>query len=165
MEYSSSKVYLFPGRHSLGHIHPDSADKILRAAFTELGIEGATHSFCRTSLTQMHRSGGQLLVIQKISGHKTKATLQKYLEVLDEDLEEAISKLKFWRLTTTHRSAQTTSNLELQLMNSSTTTRLEDYFEFLSPDDIRIKGHRIGMRLTQTQFSRDEINFLLLLCL
>ncbi len=30
-------------------------------------------------------------------------------------------------------------------MNSSTTTRLEDYFEFLSPDDIRIKGHRIGI--------------------
>ena len=31
------------------------------------------------------------------------------------------------------------------LMNSSTTTRLEDYFEFLSDDDIRIKGHRIGI--------------------
>lgn len=23
--------------------------------------------------------------------------------------------------------------------------QLEDYFEFLSPDDIRIKGHRIGI--------------------
>lgn len=45
-DYSSSKVYLFPGRHGLGHIHPDSADKILRAAFIDLGIEGAsTHSF------------------------------------------------------------------------------------------------------------------------
>lgn len=30
-------------------------------------------------------------------------------------------------------------------MNSSTKTRLEDYFEFLSDDDIRIKGHRIGI--------------------
>jgi uncharacterized protein (DUF433 family) len=29
-------------------------------------------------------------------------------------------------------------------MNSATTV-LEDYFEFLSPDDIRIKGHRIGI--------------------
>jgi hypothetical protein len=37
------------------YIHSDSADKILRAAFQELGIEGAsTHSFCRTCLTQMH---------------------------------------------------------------------------------------------------------------
>ena len=31
------------------------------------------------------------------------------------------------------------------LMNSSTTTRLEDYFEFLSDDDILIKGYRIGI--------------------
>ncbi len=23
---------------------------------------------------------------------------------------------------------------------------LEDYFDFLSPDDIRIKGHRIGIQ-------------------
>ena len=29
-------------------------------------------------------------------------------------------------------------------MNSATTV-LEDYFEFLAPDDIRIKGHRIGI--------------------
>lgn len=94
--YSSTKVYLFPGRHGLGHIHPDSADKILRTAFIELGIEGAsTHSFRRTCLTQMHRSGVPLKVIQKISGHKTLSALQKYLEVLDEDLESAISTLKF----------------------------------------------------------------------
>lgn len=41
------------------------------------------------------RSGVPLKVIQKISGHKTKSSLQKYLEVLDEDLEAAISTLKF----------------------------------------------------------------------
>ena len=39
----------------------------------------------------MHRSGVPLKVIQKISGHKTLSALQKYLEVLDEDLESAIS--------------------------------------------------------------------------
>ena len=94
--YESSKVYLLPGRHGREHIHPDSADKILRAAFISLGIEGAsTHSFRRTCLTKMHRSGVPLKVIQKISGHKTKATLQKYLELLGEDLESANSKLKF----------------------------------------------------------------------
>ena len=94
--YQSSKVYLFPGRHGRGCLHPDSADKILRVAFIELRIEGAsTHSFSRTCLTQMHRSGVPLKVIQKISGHKTLSALQKYLEVLDEDLELAVSKLKF----------------------------------------------------------------------
>lgn len=94
--YSSAKVFLFPGRHGLGHIHPDSADKILRAALKELAIEGAsTHSFRRTCLTQMHKSGVPLKVIQKISGHKTLSALQKYLEVLDEDLDSAIATLKF----------------------------------------------------------------------
>jgi integrase/recombinase XerD len=94
--YSSAKVLLFPGRHGLGHIHPDSADKILRAALLDLGIEGAsTHSFRRTCLTQMHKSGVPLKVIQKISGHKTLSALQKYLEVLDEDLDSAIATLKF----------------------------------------------------------------------
>jgi integrase/recombinase XerD len=94
--YHSSKVFLFPSRHGLGHIHPDSADKILRQAFKELRIEGAsTHSFRRTCLTKLHRSGIPLKTIQKISGNKTLSALQKYLEVSDEDLEEAISTLNF----------------------------------------------------------------------
>jgi integrase/recombinase XerD len=94
--YTSPKVYLFPGRHGRGHIHPDSADKILRAAFRELGIEGAsTHSFRRTCLTKMHKEGVPLKVIQKISGHRTLSALQKYLDVLDEDLEAAVATLVF----------------------------------------------------------------------
>ena len=95
-DYSSSKIYLFPGRHGRNYIQPDSADKILRAAFLELAIEGAsTHSFRRTCLTKMHLSGVPLKVIQRISGHHTLAALQKYLEVSDEDLEGAIATLKF----------------------------------------------------------------------
>lgn len=95
-QYNSSKACLFPGRHGLGHIHPDSADKILRSAFLALGIEGAsTHSFRRTCLTQMHRSGIPLRVIQKISGHRTLSALQGYLEVLDGDLESAVATLNF----------------------------------------------------------------------
>jgi hypothetical protein len=29
--------------------------------------------------------------------------------------------------------------------------QLEDYFEFLDPDESRIKGHRIGIRERETQ--------------
>jgi integrase/recombinase XerD len=36
-----------------------------------------------------------LKVLKKISGHKTLSLGQKYLEVLDEDLESAITLLKF----------------------------------------------------------------------
>lgn len=94
--YSSPKVYLFPGRHGLSYIRPDSADSILRAVFKELAIEGAsTHSFRRTCLTKMHLQGVPLKVIQKISGHHSLAALQRYLEVGDEDLDAAIATLKF----------------------------------------------------------------------
>ena len=30
--------------------------------------------------------------------------------------------------------------------------QLEDYFDFLAPDDIRIKGHRIGIETVLTQY-------------
>jgi integrase/recombinase XerD len=94
--YSSDKEFLFPGRWGRGHIHPDSADKILRAAFDELDIEGAsTHSFRRTCLTKMHLEGVPTKVIKKISGHKTLAALDRYLDVSDEDLQAAVNKLTF----------------------------------------------------------------------
>ena len=95
-EYNPISERLFPGRHGKGHIRPDSADKILKSAFEELGIEGAsTYSFRRSCLTQMHKSGVTLRVIQKISGHRSLSALQRYLEVLDGDLESAIATLKF----------------------------------------------------------------------
>ena len=95
-EYNSSKVYLFPGRHGQGHIHPDSADKILRAAFIDLGIEGAsTHSFRRIALTRMSDAGVPLRHIQSISGHRTLAALERYLGVTDQQKQSAIATLNF----------------------------------------------------------------------
>jgi integrase/recombinase XerD len=47
-------TYLFPGGHACHHwkhLYPDSADKVLRKAFSRADIEGAsTHSFRRTAL-------------------------------------------------------------------------------------------------------------------
>jgi integrase/recombinase XerD len=57
----ASQTYLFPGRHKshhCRHLHPDSADRILREAFQRAGIEGAsTHSFRRTALTSDQQRG------------------------------------------------------------------------------------------------------------
>ena len=86
--------YLFPGRWRRGHIHPDSAALILRAAFERLAIEGAsTHSFRRTALTRLSNAGVPLRVIQEISGHETLAALQKYLEVTERQVEDATAAL------------------------------------------------------------------------
>ncbi len=94
--YSSNKALLFPGRWGRGHIHPDSADKILRAALDAVDIDGASsHSFRRTCLTKMHLANVPTKVIKKISGHKTLAALDRYLEVSDQDLQDAVNKLTF----------------------------------------------------------------------
>ncbi|MEG5000963.1 tyrosine-type recombinase/integrase [Microcoleus sp. B4-D4] len=75
----AGQTYLFPGRHPnhhWKHLHPNSADRILREAFDRAGIEGAsTHSFRRTALTQMSNAGIPLRIIQEISGHRNARTV------------------------------------------------------------------------------------------
>jgi len=86
--------FLFPGRHNKGHLHPDSAARILREVCLKLDIEGvSTHSFRRTALTQMSNAGIPLRVIQKISGHRSLGVLQEYLEVTPEQVRGAASSL------------------------------------------------------------------------
>ena len=86
-------VYLFPGRFQ-GHLHPDSAARILRKACKKVGISGAsTHSFRRTALTQMSNSGIPLRVIAAYSGHCDLSQLYAYLEVKDEQVLGAAASL------------------------------------------------------------------------
>ena len=95
-EYWSSRPYLFPGRWGRGHICPESADAILRAAFNRLGIEGAsTHSFRRTAITWMHNERVPIKHIQSISGHRSLSALQRYIDVTEKDKEMAIATLSF----------------------------------------------------------------------
>lgn len=84
---------IFSGRQgqrefmSRGH-----ADRIFRRACKACGIQGAsTHSFRRSALTYMYRSGVPLRTIQEISGHHDLGVLQRYLEVDTEDLKQAVS--------------------------------------------------------------------------
>lgn len=92
----AGKVYLFPGRHGRGHIHPTSADAILRIACERVGLTGvSTHSFRRTMLTSLSSNGTPLAVIQKISGHTSLGALQAYLEVSDEQVAGAIRGVRF----------------------------------------------------------------------
>ncbi|MBL1179063.1 MAG: phage integrase family protein [Pantanalinema sp. GBBB05] len=94
--YQSDRSYLFPGRWGRGHICPESADAILRAAFKRLGIEGAsTHSFRRTAITWMHNERVPIKHIQSISGHKSLSALQRYIDVTEKDKEMAIATLSF----------------------------------------------------------------------
>jgi integrase/recombinase XerD len=99
----AGQTYLFPGRHQnhyWKHLHPHSADKILREAFERANIEGAsTHSFRRTALTQMSNADIPLRIIQEISGHSNLEQLQHYLEVKSAQVKGAIASLSMFSYT------------------------------------------------------------------
>ena len=89
------KSFLFPSNRNAKtnkHLTRAGADLILKAACQRVGLVGvSTHSFRRTALTQMHNAGVPLRVIQEISGHSSLETLQRYLEVTDEQIERAVN--------------------------------------------------------------------------
>ena len=94
--------YLFPAKSggqwtmTSGHLTTRAADLVLRKYCDYLGIKGvSTHSFRRTALTHMSSAGVPLRHIQEISGHSSLASLQKYLEVSEQQKEEAIAVLGF----------------------------------------------------------------------
>jgi integrase/recombinase XerD len=89
--------WLFPSSDAPAeHIGRVRAHNILTAAFTDLGVEGAsTHSMRRTCLTHMSRAGIPLRTIQEISGHANLSQLQEYLSVDPADSLGAIMSLKY----------------------------------------------------------------------
>ena len=94
----AGKLWLFPGGtfrdDQAHHITSDSGARILRKAFDQTGIDGASsHSMRRTALTQMSNAGIPLRTIQEISGHRNLEQLQQYLEVQPEQVKGAIASL------------------------------------------------------------------------
>jgi integrase/recombinase XerD len=77
---------------------PSLADWLLDQALADVGLEGvgiSTHSFRRTALTNLSNAGVPLRVIQEISGHRSLASLQRYLEVSPEQKKVAIAALSY----------------------------------------------------------------------
>lgn len=74
--------YLFPGGGGSGHITVRAVDKHVRAAAALVGVDGAsTHSFRRSMATHLHLNGVSLRAIQRVTGHSSLASLERYLDV------------------------------------------------------------------------------------
>lgn len=81
--------YLFPNNTGKSCISRQAVDKYLRLKCDYLGFEGvSTHSFRRTSITKMFKSGIPLKLIGEHSGHKDLDNLVKYIEI-DNDAKDA----------------------------------------------------------------------------
>ena len=86
--------YIFYGRFDGSHITSRAFFLALQKSLERAEIVGATsHSFRRSALTKLHKSGLPLKIIQSLSGHSSLNTLSLYLQVSDEDKKRAISLL------------------------------------------------------------------------
>ena len=86
--------YIFYGRFNGSHITSRAFFLALEKSLERAEIRGATsHSFRRSKLTKLHKSGLPLKIIQSLSGHSSLNTLSLYLQVDDEDKKRAISLL------------------------------------------------------------------------
>ena len=86
--------YIFYGRFDGSHITSRAFFLALQKSLERAEIVGATsHSFRRSALTKLHKSGLPLKIIQSLSGHSSLNTLSLYLQVSDEDKKRASSLL------------------------------------------------------------------------
>ena len=90
--------WLFPSRTALSedHITIQGADYLLRAAIDRAGLGGkgiSSHSFRRTLITKLDEAGVSIRTIQGVTGHRSLASVQRYVEVSDERIRQAISLL------------------------------------------------------------------------
>jgi site-specific recombinase XerD len=71
---------------SVGHIFE-------RWLADEWGLEISAHQLRHTFATQLLRAGADLVTIQRLLGHKSLATTQRYLQVEDDQKRTAVAKL------------------------------------------------------------------------
>ena len=87
----SNEDYIFYGRFNGSHITSRAFMLALEAAMNRANLGGcSSHSFRRSALSNAHKKGVPLKVIQSLSGHRNLGTLQRYLEVSDDDKREGI---------------------------------------------------------------------------
>lgn len=71
-------------------------DKSLRRALVKAGLEHGGYSLYsprRGFITELHRAGMDIKVIQSLTGHRSLAALGRYIDVTDEQRRSAIANL------------------------------------------------------------------------
>lgn len=83
--------FWFPSHSAQRHITRRAVDKELRRVCDYLGFVGvSTHSFRRSLLTHGHRQGLPLRTLQGISRHESLTNLEKYLDLTQQEADEAL---------------------------------------------------------------------------
>lgn len=90
-------LWLFPSQSDPEkHLLRQSVDSVFRRACTKAGLgeEGiSSHSFRRSLMTKLSNNGVSARTIQEITGHANLASVQRYIEVNESQIESAINLL------------------------------------------------------------------------
>ncbi len=93
----SGLEWLFPDRsHRDRHMSMRNADNFFRIALEKAGLGDrgiSTHSTRRTFITRLSQTGTDVRVIQKITGHHDLKSLQRYIEVSEGQVKEALCRI------------------------------------------------------------------------
>ena len=82
--------FIVPGRYQGSHMSSRAFMDALKAASLESGLQGvSSHSSRRSALSAGHASGVPMKVLMSLSGHRSLSSISRYLEVTQEQQEEA----------------------------------------------------------------------------
>ena len=82
---------LIYSQKSYGHFSPNSLCQVFSRIYAAAGISGASsHSGRRTFITNLAACGVSARVLMALAGHKHLRTTQRYIDVNDRMLEEAV---------------------------------------------------------------------------
>ena len=96
VEVQVPRAYLFESCKCPGKpISRVQAHNIVTKAFQCAGINHASSHSCRaTFISVLHRNGAPIGVIAKLAGHANIGSTQKYISITNDDLINAVNKLK-----------------------------------------------------------------------
>lgn len=85
---------LIYSQKSHGHFSPNSLCQVFSRIYLSAGIKGASsHSGRRTFITSLANKGVSVRVLMELAGHKHLGTTQRYIDVNDKMLQQAVNLL------------------------------------------------------------------------
>ena len=86
-----SDFALIYSQKSLGHFSPNALCQVFSRIYAAAGVSGASsHSGRRTFITSLASKGVSARVLMELAGHRHLSTTQRYIDVNDQMLTEAV---------------------------------------------------------------------------
>lgn len=90
----SENLPLIPSQQGKGFFNPNALVQKFKSIYEQSGVYGASsHSGRRTFITILANKGTSVRVLQELAGHRHIGTTQRYIDVNEDLMREAIERL------------------------------------------------------------------------